>query len=105
MTDLEITKLCAEAMGVRLVPEIYRGKERYRMTNAYDPIHNDAQAMSLDSWLLERGAVHIQRTQFEFFDDDRYGATFTIKADIGNPRNCRRARAECVARMQKEKRK
>ena len=34
ITDLEITKLCAEAMG-------------YRNSSHYNPLHNDAQAMAL----------------------------------------------------------
>ena len=53
MTDLEMTKLCAEAMGCELTMEngkpqmviLFRG----HLTNYcdYDPLHDDAQAMAL----------------------------------------------------------
>lgn len=36
MNDLEITKLCAEAMSIKIRPYI-----------EYDPLHDDAQAMAL----------------------------------------------------------
>jgi len=49
MTDLEITKLCAEAMGYKI-----RGDLSYTLYwsesgswNYYDPLYNDAQCMAL----------------------------------------------------------
>jgi hypothetical protein len=56
MTDLEMTKLCAEAMGIKLVqsescelaticglPYFFDGMR----TQSYDPLHDDTQAMQL----------------------------------------------------------
>ena len=54
MTDLEITKLCAEAMGVEahLVENsglfiFTRGFGSVALAEKYDPLHDDAQAMAL----------------------------------------------------------
>ncbi len=55
MTDLEITKLCAEALGkkCRVAPnaitgEIGLGEDvGLSFLAAYDPLHDDAQAMAL----------------------------------------------------------
>jgi hypothetical protein len=65
MTDLEITKLCAEAMGYVLEPYpkgfrvrepevdgipghvLYSISEYATATQHYDPLHDDAQAMAL----------------------------------------------------------
>ena len=54
MTDLEMTRLCSEAMGL----EIIKGTNHYLMVRAvvdgahglsfhFDPLHDDAQAMAL----------------------------------------------------------
>ena len=54
MTDLEITKRCAEAMGVEahLVENsglfiFTRGFGSVALAEKYDPLHDDAQAMAL----------------------------------------------------------
>jgi len=55
MTDLEITKLCAEAMGLRVIQvrraDLRDAKDtsyfRFQDGPAYDPLHDDAQAMAL----------------------------------------------------------
>ena len=58
MTDLEITKLCAEAMDVLVEEEYWAGigakvlvtsewDENYQCRCRYDPLHNDDQAMAL----------------------------------------------------------
>ena len=56
MTDLEITKLCAEAMGVKIM-EPLAIQQAFGLTEVfvledfpevvYDPLHDDAQAMAL----------------------------------------------------------
>lgn len=49
MTDLEITKLCAEAMKYQILSDKW-GNERAIQTldiAYYDPLHDDAQAMAL----------------------------------------------------------
>ena len=44
MSDLAITRLCAEAMGAA----VFRmGDCLYPDTKVYDPLHDDAQAMAL----------------------------------------------------------
>ena len=49
MTDLEITRLCAEAMDLTVVMQL--GEWRFPRTQSeyslYDPLHDDAQAMAL----------------------------------------------------------
>mgnify|MGYP001611419028 CR=1 FL=1 len=53
MTDLEITKLCAEAMGLRTNVRPLRGTILRHwfmdghVEKIYDPLHDDAQAMAL----------------------------------------------------------
>lgn len=57
MNDLEITRKCAEAMGLTVWPkQLVAGKlavdgrnilEGGTMCQVYDPLHNDAQAMAL----------------------------------------------------------
>lgn len=55
LTDLEITRACAKAMGYRIIendllPGIYCGDlppRRNFTSNQYDPLHDDAQAMAL----------------------------------------------------------
>ena len=95
MTDLEMTRLCAEAMGVKLINEICRGEERYRPDNLYDPLHDDAQAMALVKKLnmeIERSDagrckawIHPAKEHSEWCD------------------NLNLAIVECVAKMQAAK--
>ena len=58
MTDLEMTRLCAEALGYFPIasamqargetePKYWRYGNREIAMSAYDPLHNDAQAMEL----------------------------------------------------------
>lgn len=52
MTDLEMTKICADAMGVEVVPStsVDGGWATVLNQNCgdfYDPLHDDAQAMAL----------------------------------------------------------
>ena len=46
MTDLEITKLCAEAIGWEIFEENGSLWEKSGLV-IYDPLHDDAQAMAL----------------------------------------------------------
>lgn len=45
MTDLEMTKLCAEAMGYSFA--VFEGQVMWHGKNPYDPLSDDAQAMAL----------------------------------------------------------
>lgn len=106
MTDLEITKLCADAMG-QLVFEVSQNRPEHtlriindrgiRTSVNYWPLKDDAQAMALvkrfnlrldkDRSLVEKWAVYSKR--------DYSDAMFN--ADLN------RAICECVANMQKGK--
>ena len=51
MTDLELTRLCAEAMGLK-ISKVYDGgtivlSSSHCFNHIYNPLHNDAQAMAL----------------------------------------------------------
>ena len=102
MTDLEMTRLCAEAMGwktkvVSGVPydTVYRLKEQSPKGewNEWNPLHDDAQAMAL----VKKCKLTIQREHH----GDRWA--------VGNPHpeamnlDLNRAIVECVAKMQKAK--
>ena len=106
MTDLEITKLCAEAMGVSVIKtRAYYGSEADSPESLpehwlqeigvgewqqYDPLHDDAQAMAL----VKKFKLGIGRED----GDDMWavGRIFieTINQDLN------RAICECVAKMQ-----
>ena len=106
MTDLEITKLCAEAMGIELfsafgVKEYMRWPSHFDRDTSddigalkrYAPLHDDAQAMAL----VKR--FHIHLTHWAQNKDwtaafDRYSA---------KDKNLNRAICECVAKMQEAK--
>jgi len=113
MTDLEMTKLCAEAMEYTY--ETFNGTvyadcgpnahlkictdncTRYY----YNPLHDDAQAMALVKKLrispkYKNGAWGI----IEFFDVSENQGAFV---DVSNP-DLNRAVVECVAKMQTSKR-
>ena len=103
MTDLEITKLCAEAMGLdrlaELRPGIFTGKrERFDAREGeyrilYDPLLNDAQAMSLVKRLRLQvlnfpNHWAVGKEQMHAFQDDK---------------DLNRAICLCVAEMQARK--
>ena len=120
MTDLEITKLCAKAMG--LTESIRQGLEPYFYVNEdvsqwvfcgqdristlwksyrYDPLHDDAQAMAL----VKKFELRIDRN----FEDGGEGLVWTVTHHLCmkyggissfDNRNLNRAICECVAKMQ-----
>ena len=100
MTDLEITKLCAQAMGLSLENDadsrmsrdmlmFYEGKTYH----VYDPLHDDAQAMALVKKLHMTivWGDHVENGPTWYVDDDG------VNADLN------RAIVECVAKMQAAK--
>lgn len=111
MTDLELTKACAEAMGLNY-PEEMNGK-LYKETwidagwkcrtgkDPYDPLHDDAQAMAL----VKKFTMTIER---ELASRNSFGFEFgvTLFANSGkvfvvrNQHDLNRAIVECVAEMQ-----
>ncbi len=104
MTDLEITRLCAEAMGRHLywdgetamLSPVIDGKER---NERYNPLHDDAQAMAL----VKRFNVKLTKTpKYETwrtvaYSEDNYFLSATTNQDLN------RAICETIAKMQQEK--
>jgi hypothetical protein len=95
MTDLEMVKACAEAMGLDFhvhdsIPAYWDG-----IRIPYDPLHNDAQAMAL-----------VERFKLELIPNRAYGGwwvTATRSQDaLGDP-DLKRAIVRCVANMQASK--
>lgn len=113
MTDLEMTKLCAEAMGMCVVaaytdlsgPRVRAFHVRTDHQAApsaiiYDPLHDDAQAMGL----IKR--FHIQLTKTLRTPEDNFGKWIATKTDecmSGPMTDLNRAIVECVAQMMKTK--
>ena len=100
MTDLEITRLCAEAMGYGYEQATNIGLIRLTDTGHYfDPLHDDAQAMAL----VKRFHLHIGKTLR--LPNHPFGKWFVSKTDQfevpGDDLN--RAICECVAKMQQAK--
>jgi len=93
VTDEEKTRLCAEAMEVQ---------NKY----PWNPLHDDAQAMALDSVLLnERRAIVLHDDYFYVTDTRTDALLYEFRGDMTKPENRRRARVECVAKMWKERSK
>jgi len=102
MTDLELTRRCAEAMGLS-IQEIRDSAREYRNPGAslfitdgdeYDPLHDDAQAMELvRAFKLWISPLHSGKTRVETNE----GGNLTDGSTIN------RAIVECVAKMQAAK--
>ena len=110
MTDLEITKLCAEAMGF----DKYEWKTIGIISGTnipislptgqiqYDPLHDDAQAMALvkkfhvhQEWSEGRHGDHWQALCWDYAAN-RW-------TEIQRKSDLNRAICECVAKMQRAK--
>lgn len=114
LTDLEMTRLCAEAMGLSVhdvrIDTDYDGQfKTYLMIDETDdyywPLDDDAQAMALDDVLLNHGSFRLNEQEFTYWPHGReVTREFRFQADMTKPENRRRARVECVAKMEQEKR-
>ena len=130
MTDLEMTRACAEAMGwkhlgaVGVEPPkrgepdpkglwcLSGGNDWWVNPQGYnvcapcsgipDPLHDDAQAMALEDWLIERGVLQFSKHWLTFSLGGDHYHEFQFPLD-GSKERRRRAICECVAKMQKEK--
>lgn len=110
MTDLEMTKLCAEAMSLTLLPAYRKGTILYDegqhdwnglmysrdgnhlfiQSGAYDPLHDDAQAMAL----VKKFDLNLQPDHEGWCVSDYTGDKVeTRNADLN------RAIVECVAKL------
>lgn len=109
MTDLEITRLCAEAMeapptlpgssDIWAVSIAYRpeGKStKCWVRSTYDPLHDDAQAMALVKKFDMRIAEHSYDHWRAAIPNQQIGLDYT-----SHEQDLNRAICECVARMQK----
>lgn len=98
MTDLELVRLCAVAMGIKREidegEQVYRMEDKYRRLHWFDPIHDDAQAMAL----VKRFRLNISAQPKEWDVD-----AFTIGGNEQNfctDADLNRAICECVAKME-----
>jgi hypothetical protein len=97
MTDFELTKLCWEALsGVAMDPDS-------NTAGIFDPLHDDAQAMALDGYIMEqRYCISMDREECDIYPMENYSKrpVFSFRLDFTKPENRRRIRVECVAKMQ-----
>ena len=109
MTDLEITKLCAQAMGydnVRVAhacmgtPYVTWGREG-NLTNEFRPLEDDAQAMALvKKFYLDINYI----MPFSHGDPWAWCVRGTIAGwEKTEGRDLNRAICECVAKMKEQK--
>ena len=105
MTDLEITKLCAKAMGYK--PDV-RGKYRGLGSEfsgiwvndsslTFDPLHDDAQAMEL-----------VKKFRLSIYESDEIDGGWDVwggegERICGDGLDLNRAICTCVAQMEKGK--
>ena len=109
MTDLEITRLCAAAMGWKHkvadgVVFTQRNVTPKSDWNDYSPLYSDAQAMALDGVILaDNHGYWMNSATFVRYEDPGGSNVFEFHGDMTEPKNRRRARCECVAKMQNAK--
>jgi len=110
--DAELTKLCAEAMGLDFDyddTDVWVGTEPDSTQYAYYPLANDAQAMALDQYILAADyCISYARDECEIYPTEgqtpeAHRPLYYSRLDMTKPENRRRVRVECVAKMQKEK--
>lgn len=109
LTDLEVTRLCAEAVGLKVMGQSAVSPESAWVCKwgrsgslQYDPLHDDAQCMALLFRLSGEGEVIIQPGEFQFNCDD-FG--IARRHAIVRPADLRRAVCLCVANLQQGKEK
>jgi hypothetical protein len=96
MTDLEITRLCAEAMVDSSIAALEFIEEGNR--GGYEPLHDDAQAMAL----LKYNQLMVESNAVDFWCvKGWFGKEIAWKLFEGD--NLNRAICECVANMQAAK--
>ena len=100
MTDLEITKLCAEAMGITgwlTGDDPMVTNEAGEFVEPYDPLHDDAQAMAL----VKKFELCISSEQDR--NGKRWEAGDGDGRVVGESKDLNRAICLCVANMQQAK--
>ena len=107
MTDLEITRLCAEAMGITVRQSAVRGTiMRWCYTDGnvekwYQPLYDDAQAMAL----VKKFRLIVEpKLGFGLLSIHPAGSGPEISIGVGKyAANLNRAICECVAKMEQAK--
>ena len=93
MTDLEMTKLCAEAMGYEAI-ETGALSSPYILVREpygrYHPLHDDAQAMAL----VKRFDLTLDKHGSSWWNVEHILGSLAMHKDLN------RAIVECVAKMQ-----
>lgn len=111
MTDLEMTKLCADAMeiGYKIIGDLYGDGDLLiaaspQGDDLFDPLRDDAQAMAL----VKRFHLAVQPPQFSrpprwhVWIDVR-GVGKSLHIGVADVLDLNRAIVECVAKMQASK--
>ena len=107
MTDLEMTLMCAEAMGYE-ASEVQQDTDfsgEYKDTvlevegEDYDPLHDDSQAMAL----VKKLELSIGRNQGVEWDVENRHTEFGNRYVCVMNKDLNRAIVECVAKAQKAK--
>ena len=104
MTDLELTKLCAEAMGYPPPNDDFSYEDDEGSVRWYTPLIDDAQAMALVKKLdlrIGQSFKSVSKRVYAYTpaesDDPEYSYAENWDADLN------RAICECVAKMQAAK--
>lgn len=101
MTDLEMARLCAEAIGLIVQDQSERAifvsvkkKDHRLLWKRYDPLHDDAQAMAL----VKKFKIECTRKHGEW--NTLVGPSESVTGDeTGSNTDLNRAICECVARL------
>ena len=94
MTDLEITKLCAEAVEIKSLRGEYWIQHADGNRVKYNPLHDDAQAMAL----VKKFELALHKYKGDWF------ANWEVNSIVGgSDKDLNRAICECVAKMQAAK--
>ena len=104
MTDLEMTRLCAEAMGYECIDGLWLDEMRFG-PGRYDPLHDDAQAMALVKklglWIIQPDG-RSETEMVAYLGSKRIGTQEDLICGK-HPTDLNRSIVECVAKMQKAK--
>lgn len=102
MTDLEIIKLCAQAMDISLDAKMFINAGG--LSWKYEPLYNDAQSHALDAVILQDDhGFWMTKSDFVRYKLPSGLNMFEFHADMTKAENRRRARCECVAKMMQAK--
>lgn len=112
MTDLEITRLCAKAMGIKIrlwnehmQNACYVVADNQLLPTTYGPLHDDAQSMALFYWLVGQCLQRHWEISIDGYlriwpdagHADDWESGF---GPVDSPAAWRRAICECAAHMQ-----